>query len=110
MESHSVTLDLRGKTMIIQDRIKVCNLQTDTGYARTVKPVVLPANLEVDIQVKIARVNNTDEVLLEPLSNLVNNNIMGAKCLVKINKGRAALRLINPGDKSFHLKGSSTSF
>ena len=52
------------------------------------------------------RLNNTDEVLLEPLSNLVNNNIMGAKCLVKVNKGRAALRLINPGDKCVHLKGN----
>ena len=106
MESHNVTLDIRGKKMILQDNIKVCSLQTNTGYARTVKPVVLPANSEVDIQVKIARVNNTDEVLLEPLSNLVNNNIMGAKCLVKVNKGRAAIRLINPGDKCVHLKGN----
>ena len=31
---------------------------------------------------------------------------MGAKCLVKVNKGRTDLRLINPGDKSVHLKGN----
>ena len=42
-ESHNVTLDIRDKKMIIQDNIKVCSLQTNTGYARTVKPVILPA-------------------------------------------------------------------
>ena len=44
METHNVTLDIKGKKMIIQDHIKVCTLQTNTGYARTVKPVTLPAN------------------------------------------------------------------
>ena len=45
METHSVTLGIRGKKkMIIQDHIKVCDLQKNTDYARTVKPVTLPAN------------------------------------------------------------------
>ena len=44
METHSVTLGIRGKKMIIQDHIKVCDLQKNTDYARTVKPITLPAN------------------------------------------------------------------
>ena len=106
METHSVTLDIRGKKMIIQDHVKVCNLQTNTGYARTVTPVTLPANSESDIQVKIARVNTDQQVLLEPLARLANENIMGAKCLVKVNKGKAVIRLINPNEKEIRLKGN----
>ena len=36
MEAHNVTLDIRGKTMIIHDHVKVCSLQTNTGYTRTI--------------------------------------------------------------------------
>ena len=106
METHNVTLDIRGKKMHIQDNIKVCNLQTNTGYARTVKGTTLPANSEVDIQVKIARVNDNDEVLIEPLSKLSNETIMGARCLVRIKKGRAVIRMINPNNRDIHLKGN----
>ena len=106
MEAHHVKLDIRGKKMTIQDNIKVCSLRTNTGYARTIKPATLPANSEIDIQVKIARVTTNDEVLLEPLSKLTNINIMGAKCLVKVNKGRSVMRLVNPTDKDIHLRGN----
>ena len=106
MEAHHVTLDIKGKKMIIQDNVKVCSLQTNTGYARTIKPVTLPANSEIDISVKIARVQTNDEVLLEPLSKLASVNIMGAKCLVKVNKGKSVMRLINPTEKDIHLRGN----
>ena len=42
-ESHNVTLDIWDKKMIIQHYIKECSLQTNTGYARIVKPVILSA-------------------------------------------------------------------
>ena len=106
MATNNVTLDIRGKKMHIQDNIKVCNLQTNTGYARTVKGTTLPANSEVDIQVKIARVNNNDKVLLEPLSKLSNETIMDSRCLVRIKKGIAVIRMINPNNRDIHLKGN----
>ena len=106
LEAHSVTLDIRGKKMIIQDHVKVCSLQTNTGYARTVKSINLPANSEIDVQVKIARVNTSDEVLLEPLARLANENLLGAKCLVKVNKGKSVMRLINPTETNIQIKGS----
>ena len=56
MEAHNVTF--KGKKMVLQDNIKVCHLHTNTGYARTIKPITFPANSEVDIQVKIARINS----------------------------------------------------
>ena len=45
-------------------------------------------------------------MLLEPLVKLANENIIGAQCLVKINKGKAVLRLINPNDSDIYLKGN----
>ena len=45
-------------------------------------------------------------MLLEPSVKFANENILGAKCLVKINKGKAVLRLINPNDSDIYLKGN----
>ena len=106
METHSVTLDIKGKKMIIHDNVKVCSLRTNTGYARTVKPIKLPANSEIDIPVKIARVSTNDEVLLEPLSSLANESILGAKCLIKVNKGKSVMRLANLSESDVQLRGN----
>ena len=53
----NVTLELRGRKMSIQDDVKECNLQTNTGYEQTIKPVALPANPEINVKVQIARIN-----------------------------------------------------
>lgn len=79
---------------------------TKTGYARTVKSVNLPPNCETDVPVKIARVNSNEQILLDPLTSLVNQNIMGAKCLVKVKKGKDKLRLINPTEQPVTLKNN----
>ena len=106
MESHSVILAIRGKNMITEDYVKVCSLQTNTDYARTAKPVKIPANSEIDIQVKIARVNTDDDVLLEPLSRIANESILGAKYLLKVNKGKSVMRLINLSETDLYLRGN----
>lgn len=106
MEAHNVTLDIKGKKMLIQDQVKVCSLRTNTGYARTVKPIKLPANSEIDIPVKIARVSTNEEVLLEPFSRLANESILGAKCLVRVNKGKSVMRLVNLSESDIYLRGN----
>ena len=108
METHNIILDIRAKQMHIHGpEVYVCQLRTCTAYARTRKPVVLKANSEVDIQVKIARVGNNKQVLLEPLSDLMKRNVMGARCLVKVQKGKAVLRLANPTDKNIFWKNNT---
>ena len=106
MESNNVEINYKTKSFHIQDSLKVCNLTTNTGYARTVKSIDLPPNCEMDIPVKIARVNSNEQILLEPLASLANQNIMGAKCLVKVKKGKAILRLINPTEQTITLKNN----
>ena len=108
METHNIVLDIKSKQMLIYGpEVYVCQLHTCTAYARTCKPVVLKANSEVDIQVKIARVGNEKQILLEPLPDLVKRNVMGARCLVKVKNGKAVLRLANPTDKNIFWKNNT---
>lgn len=37
---------------------------------------------------------------------LANENILGAKCLVKVNKGKSVMRLINPTERNIQIKGN----
>ena len=85
--------------------IVVCSIRTDRGYARTIKPVSIEANSEVVLPVKVAQVCSDTDVLLDPLTNLANYNILGAKSLVTVRKGKARLRLVNPTKQNITLKG-----
>ena len=105
LETNKVTIDVASKQMTIQD-IKVCSLKTDTGFARTIRQTNIRANSEVVIPIKIARFKSGNEVLLEPLQNLAKQNIIGAKCLVKIRNGKAMLRVVNPTNRDICLKGN----
>ena len=41
--------------------------------------------------------------MLEPIQDLVKKNIAAAKCLVKVKKGKACLRLLNPSESAVHI-------
>ncbi|CAC5404284.1 Transposon Ty3-G Gag-Pol polyprotein,Transposon Ty3-I Gag-Pol polyprotein,Retrovirus-related Pol polyprotein from transposon 297 [Mytilus coruscus] len=83
---------------------KVCMIQTiSTGLARTYYPVTISPFCEINVGVKISKRNSGEIVLLEPVSNLVDSNLTSAKCLVKINKKRAVIRLMNPTNQKIHI-------
>lgn len=88
LDSHHCIVDIPAKLLRIGD-LKVCSLKTDQGYARTLKPVYIQAFSEVTLPVKVARVSSGTEVLLEPQANLMKNNLMGAKSLVRVKKGKS---------------------
>lgn len=108
MEKHRVTLDIPSKKFIIQDFLKVCSLTTETGLARTIRSVGIDPHSEVNVPVKISKTKSGTQVLLEPLESLSRQNILGAKCLVTVTKGRAVLRVINPTDKPVYLNSNKT--
>lgn len=106
MEKHKVSLDIASKKFIIHDFLKVCSLSTNTGYARTVRSTKILPQAEVNIPVKISRVRTGSNVLLEPLVSLTHKHILGAKCLVHVENGKAALRVVNPTNKIVYLKSN----
>ncbi|CAC5370038.1 Retrovirus-related Pol polyprotein from transposon 297 [Mytilus coruscus] len=83
---------------------KVCMIQTtSTGLARTYYSVTISLFCEMNVGVKISKRNSGEIVLLEPVSNLEDYNLTSAKCLVKINKKRAVIRLMNPTNQEIHI-------
>lgn len=73
------------------------------GYARCLKPEVIPANSEVAINVRISSENKNETILLDPAENLQGVNIVGARCLVTTKKGKAVIKLANPSDEDVYL-------
>ncbi|CAC5392281.1 unnamed protein product [Mytilus coruscus] len=76
---------------------------TSTGLDRTYYPVTISPFGVMNVGVKISKRNSGEIVLLEPVSNLVDSNLTSAKCLVKINKKRAVIRLMNPTNQEIHI-------
>ena len=66
------------------------------GYARSVKKVIIPAESEVTVPVKLSKGAKYATVLLEPAESLQNINLAGARCLVSIKNNKTAIRVMNP--------------
>jgi hypothetical protein len=103
LDSHEVLIDIKNKRLSLLKNVKVCSLSTCRAYARTKKHTVIKPNSESRIPVKIARVKSDQEILLEPFSTLHNQNLIGAKCLVKVKNGKSVFRVVNPTDRPVHL-------
>ena len=105
METFKVKVDVGNKTMSLLDT-QVCTLSTNAGYARISNPVTIPPMSEADINIKISRCDNESDVLVEPVAWLQKLNVHGAKCVVKVRKGKAVMRILNPTDKPIHMSGN----
>ena len=101
MQTNKVHLHLDTNTMTIHnDHTKVNLLQTGSGLARVKDTVTLQPYMEYNIPVKISKRDTGDEVLLEPVPEIHKFHIMAAKCLVKVTKGLAYFRVLNPTNQS----------
>ncbi|CAC5362608.1 unnamed protein product [Mytilus coruscus] len=92
------------KSMEISDKCaKICSLETNSGLARCIKSCALPVNSEIVLPVHVSRRIQGEQVLLEPNPNLEKKQLMGARCIVTVNKGKSVFRIINPTNKTVHL-------
>ena len=57
-----------------------------SGFAKTDKPIRIPAKGEVEVPVSVFRAVKNNKVLLEPIRN--DRNLMIARCLVKTRSSR----------------------
>lgn len=104
LTTHKVSIDLDAGKIDIKDRVLSASLiTTKAGFARVDRATCVPANSEIDLNVKISRRKNNEIVLLEPVSYLQSQNIGGAKCLVKVHKGKAFMRVMNPTPQDIEL-------
>ena len=104
LEHHKVQIDLDSKTVHIQEKlVSACYVKSKAGLARTHFGTTIPANSEVDIEVRISRRKSGEIVLLEPLPCLHLRSVAGAKCLVQVKRGCAPIRLLNPTSKDIYI-------
>ena len=104
LEFHKAYLDLDAGTLFIKDKVICASLSRNkAGLARVDKPTTVPLGYETEISVKVSKRKKNEIVLLEPVSYLGSHGVGGAKCLVKVHKGKALLRVINPTNKDIHL-------
>ncbi|CAC5404338.1 unnamed protein product [Mytilus coruscus] len=109
LHANKINIDFSKSVLQVPDKEnadipKVCMIQTtSTGLARTYYPVTISPFCEMNVGVKISKRNSGEIVLLEPVSNLVDSNLTSAKCLVKIVKKRAVIRLMNPTNQEIHI-------
>ena len=104
MHANKVQLHMDTNTMTFHNNLtSVSLIQTSAGLARVYKPVTLLPNHEYNIPVKISKQFLGEEVILEPLADLQGMHIMAAKCLIKVNRGPAYFRVLNPTDQAITL-------
>ena len=99
MERYGVSLHLGNKTLHIAETASVCPIKTSSGFCRSQQKVTIQAKHEVDIPVRVSNREHNEVVLIEPDIGLQFQNVMAAKCLVRVDNGRAVLRLCNPSEK-----------
>ena len=104
LKFHKVTIDLEAGRVHIKDKTLCAALiKTKAGLARVDKLTTIPPGCEVEIPVKVSKRQNHETVLLEPVSYLGTIGLGGAKCLVKVLKGKALFRVLNPTNKDVEL-------
>jgi len=97
LTTNKVSLDFNTNTMCLnEDSSKMYPLVTSAGMVRADNPVVVPANHEMNISVKISRRKTGEIVLVEPIKSQF--EVVSAKCIVQIQKGKSIIRVINPTD------------
>ena len=104
LEYHKVKIDLdSGYVFIKEDVVCASLVRTKSGLARVYKPTTVPAGCEVEISVRVSRRKSDDVLLLEPVPYLQHKGVAGARCLVRVHKGKAILRVLNPTDTDIML-------
>ncbi|KAL3887807.1 hypothetical protein ACJMK2_000200 [Sinanodonta woodiana] len=108
LESKKATIDLNSKTISLYDGLTVSALKTEfkqkIGLARTVARIVVPAQSECEIPVKIQHCSK-DNILLQPVSHLPSSTqLLGARAIDQIQRGRGRFRLLNPTNKDIILR------
>ena len=104
LESNRDIVCLASKSLSIQDGlISVSLIETNAGFVRCKKSVTLPPHCQVDVPVSISRCLPNTVLLLEPVPQLADKQIQGARCLVTNIRKTVYMRLLNPCDYAIHL-------
>lgn len=105
MISQKVKIDFHHNIMSLLDDTVSLALACDSkfGYARCLKPEIIPANSEIHVKVRLSKGNEKRSVLLEPSLSLNSINLVGARCLVKPQQRKTFMKIANPTNAEVHI-------
>lgn len=101
MNKHKAKIDFDSQALLLPDENNDVHnihlLSASEGQARASSTVLIPKRSEMNIPVNISHLKNCTNVLLEPNPSLIQNmQLIAARCLVQLDKGKAYLRVMNP--------------
>ena len=74
------------------------------AQAKVMKEIRIGPRSQQNFRVKISKLKESKNILLEPTDNLVDRKLMGAKCLVHVKKSKAIFRVLNPTNQTILLQ------
>ena len=95
------TLELKSNSQVV-----IGSITLKTGLARTKKAVNIPSNSETLITVSVSKQADNSTILLEPIEAKCQlpEGLVIAKCLVKVHKGKAVIRVLNPTNSDVKIR------
>lgn len=101
LNKHKARIDFNSQVLLLPDENSDVHnihlLSASEGKARASSTVLIPKRSEMNIPVNISHIKNCTNVLLEPNPSLITNmQLIAARCLVQVDKGKAYLRVMNP--------------
>lgn len=86
---------------------QVFSLNCNTGLARVVKTIKIEPRSSANVKVFISNLDKQQDILLEPVPQLPELGIAGAKCLVNLSKTKQTyMQVINPNDNPVVLQSN----
>ena len=74
------------------------------AQAKVMKEIQISPRSQQNFRVKLSKLKESKNILLEPTDNLVDRKLMGAKCLVHVKKSKAIFRVLNPTNQTILLQ------
>ncbi|KAK3084626.1 hypothetical protein FSP39_016530 [Pinctada imbricata] len=111
LEEHNAKLDLSTKTLTLYKGAVEANLvapqnlsdEVCISQARVLSSTKIQPRSEQNIKVYFSNLDESKNILLEPVDRLVDNKLVGAKCLVNVHRSRAIFRVLNPTNQAIFL-------
>lgn len=99
--NHKTRIDFDSQVLLLPDENNDVHnihlLSASERKARASSTVLIPKRSEMNIPINISHIKNCTNVLLEPNPFLIKNmQLIAARCLVQVDKGKANLRVMNP--------------
>ena len=104
LSNHRCCIDSANNELHVHDGLmSVALTENESKLAKVRYTALIDKQSEAIIEVKVPKACNNKVVLLEPLPSLPSVKLVGAKCLTKVKKNKACMKVMNPTNSEITL-------